>query len=76
MQTTKFRYLKLESDQFSRLYGTCLLISDGCGKSLNWDDAEVADGSGVALSSQNWWQLTQTLSTSLRHLNSAGLYRL
>lgn len=54
MQTTEFKYLKLESDHFSRLFGNCLLCQGGCGKSLNCDDAEAADGSGVALSSQNW----------------------
>lgn len=36
----------------------------------------AANGSGVALSSQNWWQLTQSLSSSSRHLTSAGLYKL
>lgn len=51
MQTTNFKYLKLESDHFSRLFGTVCSSLGGCGKSLSCDGAEAADDSGVALSS-------------------------
>lgn len=39
------------------------------GNSLNCNDTEAIDFSGVPLSCQNFWKLTRSLSTSFGHLN-------